>query len=324
MNRDTIPTIRVVAAVLKDAQGRVLVNQRPSGKPMAGYWEFPGGKLESGETPLTALKRELHEELGITVHDARPWIRSSHDYPELRVELAVWQVRRCSGTAQAREHQALAWVKPGELPGWNLLPADDFIVTALRLPPQMLVTPSPGADPPRFLSNLERALEQGVDFVQLRAPEFTLPHYTSLAREVIALCRRQGARIVLNAEPALARELDADGAHLSSARLARITGRPSAQGFLVGASCHDETEIRRALASGLDYVVLGPVSATPAHPQAAILGWDGFARLASLSTLPVYAIGGMRPEHLQKLRDLGAYGIAAMRGLWEDYSSSRS
>ncbi|MGB9429900.1 MAG: Nudix family hydrolase [Gammaproteobacteria bacterium] len=324
MNRDTIPTIQVVAAVLKDAQGRVLINQRPAGKPMAGYWEFPGGKIESGETPLAALRRELHEELGITVHDAQFWIRSSHDYPEQRVELAVWRVRRCSGTAQARENQCFAWVKPGELPGWNLLPADNFIVAALRLPPQMLVTPSPEADQTRFLSNLERVLEQGVEFVQLRAPEFTLSHYTALAREVIARCRQHGAHIVLNSEPELAIALGADGAHLSGARLARITGRPSALGFLVGASCHDQAEMRRALTAGLDYVVLGPLLATPSHPHAAILGWDGFARLASSSTLLVYAIGGMLPEHLQKVRELGGYGIAAMRGLWEGYSSPRS
>ena len=317
-------TVQVVAAVLEDEQGRVLITQRPAGKPLAGYWEFPGGKLEPGEAPLTALKRELHEELGVTVHDARPLIRLNHDYPDRRVELEAWRVIHCSGEAQSREGQSLAWVRPAELPGWNLLPADGPIVTAIRLPPLMLVTPSPGADHGRFLETLERGLERGMDFIQLRAPELTLPHYTSLARAVIALCHRQGARIILNTEPELARELGADGVHLSSARLSRIAGRPLPEDVLVGASCHDETEIHQALVCGLDYILLGPVLPTASHPGSALLGWHGFAELQVACTLPVYAIGGMLPEYLEKVRGFGGHGIAVMRGLWDGYSSSSS
>ncbi len=316
-------TIQVVAAILKDAQGRVLINQRPAGKPWAGYWEFPGGKIEAGETPLAALKRELHEELGLTVHEAESWIHLSHDYPEYRVELDVWRVQHCSGEVQAREHQSLAWVKPDELSGWKLLPADGPIVTAIRLPPWMLVTPSPESDTARFLETLTRSLEQDVEFVQLRAPQLAPRDYTALARSVIALCRRHAARIILNTEPQLAQELNADGVHLSSARLMRIAAKPLPAGFLAGASCHDENEIRRAQACGLDYIILGPVQATFSHPHATILGWDGFARLAAHSTVPVYAIGGMQPGHLEKVQSLGGYGIAAMRGLW-NYSSPAS
>ncbi|HKT31692.1 MAG TPA: Nudix family hydrolase [Gammaproteobacteria bacterium] len=308
--------IQVVAAVLKDGQGRVLVNQRPAGKPWAGYWEFPGGKIEAGETPRTALERELQEELGVKVREARPWLQLSHDYPERRVELDVWRVHGFSGTPHAREGQALARVQPEELDGWRLLPADAPIVTALRLPPQMLVTPSPDTERSRFFDALDKALQRGAEFVQLRAPEIAPPGYAQLAREVIALCRARGVRAVLNAAPELARELAADGVHLSSARLAGISQRPLPKDFLTGASCHDEAEIRRAQALGLDYLVLGPVLRTPSHPQAKVLGWEGFARLAALSPLPVYAIGGMRPEHQKKARALGGHGIAAIRSLW--------
>ncbi|MGH9353864.1 MAG: Nudix family hydrolase [Terriglobia bacterium] len=317
-------TIHVVAVVLKDTAGRVLINQRPAGKPWAGYWEFPGGKIEPGETALAALKRELHEELGATVHDAHPLIRLSHEYPEYRVQLDVWRVQHCSGEVQAREHQSLAWVKPDELSSWNLLPADGPIVTAVRLPPQMLVTPSPESDTARFLETLARNLEHGVECVQLRAPELTLPDYTSLAREVIALCRHHAARVILNAEPQLARELNADGVHLNSARLMQGAVRPLPAGFLAGASCHDENEIRWAQNRGLDYIILGPVRATSSHPQATILGWEGFARLAALSAVPVYAIGGMQPGQLEKVRGLGGHGIAAMRGLWNAYPPASS
>jgi 8-oxo-dGTP diphosphatase len=309
-------TIQVVAAVLKDEAGRVLINQRPSGKPWAGYWEFPGGKIEAGESPRAALARELHEELGLAVHEARPWLQLHHDYPERRVHLDVWRVSRFSGVAQSHEGQTLAWLRPGELGSRELLPADAPIVKALRLPPRMLVTPSPGPDRVRFLNQLGEILQRGLEFVQLRVSEMAPVGYARLAGEVISLCRRQGARVVLNADPEVVRELDADGVHLSSKRLTRIGQRPLPQEFLSGASCHDEAEIRRAEAAGLDYLVLGPVLATPSHPEAKTLGWEGFRRLAALSTLPVYAIGGLSEEQLDKVRELGGYGVAGIRSFW--------
>lgn len=317
-------TIHVVAAVLVDGQSRVLLTQRPVGKPLSGYWEFPGGKLEAGETPLAGLRRELHEELGITVQNARPLIQLSHVYSEVRVQLDVWRVTHYSGEPRACEGQPLAWVKPGELSGWNLLPADGPIITAIRFPPLMLVTPSPEVNREQFLQTLEQALKRGVDFVQLRAPELGLSDYASLARAATALCHRQGVRILLNSKPEMVRDVGADGVHLSNAHLLRMTGRPLPQDFLVGASCHDETGIRLASAYGLDYIILGPVQATPSHPHDAILGWDGFKRLTSCSLLPVYAIGGMLPQSLEQVRKLGGHGIAAMRGLWQTQGSEFS
>jgi 8-oxo-dGTP diphosphatase len=319
-----VQTIRVVAAVLTDAQRRVLIARRPAGKPMAGYWEFPGGKLEAGETPFAGLARELQEELGVRVQHAWPFIRLSHVYPEARVQLDVWRVAAYSGQARAVEGQELAWVKSRDLSGWNLLPADGPIVTAIRLPPSMLVTPSPPAAAQQFLDRLAQLLERGLDFVQLRAHELGMPDYISLARAAVDLCHRQGAGIVLNTQPEVARELGADGVHLSNARLLHLTKRPMPEDFLVGASCHDEAGLLKASACGLDYVILGPVLATPSHPRAAVLGWEGFRRLASNSPLPVYAIGGMSADDVERVRGLGGHGIAAMRGLWADQGSLSS
>lgn len=307
-----------------DEHKRVLISQRPAGKFMAGYWEFPGGKLDAGESSLAGLKRELREELGITVRHARPLIRYTHAYPALRVALDVWRVTRYSGELHAAEGQALAWAKPRDLSSWELLPADAPIVMAIRLPPLMLVTPSPGTDREAFLQSLEQTLRNGVDLVQLRAPDLGYPEYASLARTAIAICHRQGARIVLNTEPDVARDTGADGVHLSNARLSCIIGRPLPQEFLVGASCHDDVGVRMASANRLDYILLGPVLATPSHAQAEPLGWDGFKRMAASSALPVYAIGGMLPEYLGQTRDLGGHGIAAMRGLWQVQGSGSS
>ncbi len=310
-------TVPVVAAVLKDVQGRVLVTQRPAGKPLAGYWEFPGGKLESGEPPFAALQRELREELGLDVQQARPLLQLSHDYAERRVELAVWRVTRWQGAPCARESQAIAWVKPDELSRWRLLPADTPVVQRLRLPPCMLVTPSP-EDGSGFLMTLERRLAEGREFVQFRAPALPERQYGIVARKVIRLCREYGARVVLNAEPELARQLGADGAHLSGAKLGKLARRPLPQEFLVGASCHEATDIRRAAQRSLDYVVLGAVRPSASHPGREPLGWETFAELAAGSSVPVYAIGGLAPAELETVRTHGGYGLAAMRALWQE------
>ncbi len=309
-------TISVVAAVLKDAQGRVLVTQRPAGKPLAGYWEFPGGKIESGEQPFAALQRELQEELGLDVQQARPLLQLSHEYAEQRVELDIWRVTRWSGVPCAHESQAIAWVKPDELSRRRLLPADTPVVQRLRLPPCMLVTPSP-EDETGFLMTLERRLAEGREFVQFRGPALPERQYGVIAREVIRLCREYGARVVLNAEPELARQLGADGAHLSRARLGTLARRPLSQEFLIGASCHEAADIRRAVQQSLDYVVLGAVRPTASHPGRKPLGWETFAELAAESSVPVYAIGGLTPAELDTVRAQGGYGLAAMRALWQ-------
>lgn len=309
-------TIPVVAAVLKDAQGRVLVTQRPAGKPLAGYWEFPGGKIESGEQPFAALQRELQEELGLDVQQARPLLQLSHEYAERRVELDIWRVTRWHGVPCAHESQAIAWVKPDELSRRRLLPADTPVVQRLCLPPYMLVTPSPEGET-GFLMTLERRLAEGREFVQFRGPELPERQYGMIAMEVIRLCREYGARVVLNAEPELARQLGADGAHLNRARLGTLARRPLPQEFLVGASCHEAADIHRAVQQSLDYVVLGAVRPTASHPGRKPLGWQTFAELAAESSVPVYAIGGLTPAELDTVRAQGGYGLAATRALWQ-------
>ena len=126
-----ISNINVVAAVLRDASGRVLVSLRPAGKPQAGYWEFPGGKLTPGESAVDGLKRELHEELGIDVQRCNEWLKLEHDYPDRHVSLAVWKVSRYAGTVAAQEAQELRWVTRAELQQLQLLPADWPIVEQL-------------------------------------------------------------------------------------------------------------------------------------------------------------------------------------------------
>ena len=134
----SLPAIKVVAAAVMDAQGRVLIAERPAGKHLAGRWEFPGGKLERGEERRAGLARELREELGIVINGTpRPLIRLEHSYPDKHVHLDIFVVRQFQGDAQGREGQALRWVSQDELEGVELLPADGPIVAALRLPERL-------------------------------------------------------------------------------------------------------------------------------------------------------------------------------------------
>ncbi len=126
----SVARLHVVAAVLQDAE-RYFVHRRQPGKHMAGYWEFPGGKLESGETPWQALVRELHEELGVSAHEGRPLVRLSHSYPEHTVELDVWLVTAWQGSLTAREQQLVSWSTLEELARMPLLPADVPVLKVL-------------------------------------------------------------------------------------------------------------------------------------------------------------------------------------------------
>jgi 8-oxo-dGTP diphosphatase len=124
--------IEVVAGALYDADGRVLIAQRPAGKPLAGRWEFPGGKLDPGEEPFAGLVRELREELGIEVRAGERLIRYSHEYPGRTVWLDMWVVTDWAGVVHGHDGQALNWVEPARLQEHDLLEADRPIVEALQ------------------------------------------------------------------------------------------------------------------------------------------------------------------------------------------------
>lgn len=308
--------IQVAAGAIADARGRILITKRPDGVHQGGLWEFPGGKLEPGEAPRAALARELREELGIEVLAAGPLIRIHHDYGDRHVLLAVYRVTAFAGEPQGREGQPLAWVDPWAMDPDAFPAADRPVILALRLPPLYLITGEDPRDPERFLERLSHALAAGVRLVQLRAHGLDDEAYADLARAAYPVCKIHGARLLLNRDPALVRELPGHGLHLTAARLADLERRPLGTDRLVGASCHHAGELARAAALGLDYALLSPVQATASHPDARPLGWDAFAELTDEAAIPVYALGGLAPSDLDLAVTHGAQGVAAIRGLW--------
>jgi len=309
--------VEVAAAVLLTADGsEFLLAQRPPGKVYAGYWEFPGGKVEPGEMVRAALVRELHEELGITVTACAPWLTRVFTYPHATVRLNFWRVTGWDGeigSVTPLEHSAVDWLACGEpAKVAPILPANAPILKALALPTRMAITMAEIEGTERQLERLEEALANGLRLVQVRERSWPAANRLWFAEAVTRVAHDHGALVLINNDADIARTVGADGLHLPAAALATCTQRPDFA--WVGASCHSAAEIVRAGELGLDYALLGPVLPTPTHPEAAGLGWSRFADLIAGTAIPVFALGGMKNDLLADAQGIGAHGIALMRG----------
>lgn len=308
-----VPLIDVACGVLIDGDGRLLIAQRPVGKIAAGKWEFPGGKIEPGETVLQALTRELNEELGITVRRARPLLRFRHDYRDRHVLLDTWCVDDWNGEPVSREGQDFAWLAADDLATLDVLPTVAPIVTALRLPQHYVFTP-PEATLVDLLMRLT-ALPRGA-LLRLRLPTLSSREYLALATHLLPAAHAAGLKLILDREPAMVDAIGADGWHATSAALARYGARPVDPARWFGASVHDAAQLRAAQIVGADFAVLGPVFETKTHPGAPGLGWSGFSERRGVIGLPVYALGGLAQGDLFEARRHGAQGIAAISAYW--------
>ena len=315
----TVPTVHVAAGVLVDSQGNVLLARRAADSHQGGLWEFPGGKLESGEQVQQALFRELQEELGIQVREARPLIRVPHRYADRTVILDTWRVTEWDNQPEGREGQPLVWVPSGQLPNWPMPAADRPILRALSLPDRYLITPPVCENQTGFLLQLRQALETGISLVQFRVFGLRKTQLENLAIKARMLCDEYDARMLLNGPVELARKTGAHGLHLDRRRLSVLNDRREYEGLLLAASCHDAGELRLAQSAGVDFAVLSPVLPTRSHPDAEALGWEGFGELCRDISIPVYALGGMTPDLLEQSWRQGAQGIAAIRGLWPSF-----
>ena len=313
MNADRY--IHVVAGVIRDARGRILLARRTEGRDLSGAWEFPGGKVEPGETPEAALARELREELGIDAVAGAAVIEVPQRYPHKRLRLDVREIASWSGTPRGLDGQALAWVPPHKLVEYPMPPADRPVVAALLHPAEVLVTPVPGADDVAWLRSLRASIEAGVRRVQLRGPGIDPSRWRALVADAAALCRESGVEALVNGDAALAREHGL-GLHLRAHQLHAFDAGMRVPGTPLAASCHDVADLQRATTLGCDFVVLGAVNPTPSHPGIAGMGWNGFATLREDCDLPIYAIGGLARGDVATARAHGAQGIAAIRGLW--------
>lgn len=348
--------IHVIAAVIRDAQHRILIAKRPEHAHQGGLWEFPGGKLEDGEARLDGLARELHEELGIRVTEARPLLDIRHDYPDKSVRLDVWLVTGFEGQAHGAEGQPVRWVTAAELDEHEFPAANGPIVRAAQLPERYLVTPDMN-DEQALFAGLQRAREAGIRLVQLRQTGLSGQAYQSLvgrvlgefgsdfqwlvkgdeapawpgvgwhltSRQLRAMWERRLAQPdAVNAEGVGSAgaghrggaPLPQDGLEAGQAAVGAAPRRDDTAPRLLAASCHDAEELAMAAELGVDFVTLSPVNPTPSHPDAACLGWERAGELIDSVNMPVYLLGGMSPADLSQAFEIGAQGIAGISQLW--------
>jgi 8-oxo-dGTP diphosphatase len=296
--------IEVAAAVIQRPDGAFLLAQRPAGKVYAGYWEFPGGKIESGEPPDKALARELHEELGIDIGPAYPWITRVYTYPHGTVRLQFFKVFVWESEPHPREDQAIAWQTPAAPMVAPMLPANAPVLASLALPTEYAVTNAGQYGIADMLSRLERRLQQGLKLLQIREPGLDPSQRKLFSEQAIGLAHRHACK-VLTKSPFPG----ADGIHFSATDLMRLKEKPKE--CLAAASCHTREELERAMVLELDFAVLGAVK-----EKSPALGWKRFAELARGATIPVYAIGGLTRADLEDAWRAGAHGVAMIRGAW--------
>lgn len=307
--------VHVAAAVITRPDGSFLVGQRAADTFYPGYWEFPGGKVEAGETPRDALIRELHEELDMEVLEAWPWLTREHVYEHAHVNLHFFEVPAWRGEIHDRVHAALSWQQAATMDVEPMLPANGPIIKALRLPRRMGITQAAEIGIDTQLARLDHALAGGLRLVQIREPGLSPPDREAFARAVLARTRAAGAIALINDDVDLTTRLGADGVHLPARRLTELNTRPDLE--WVGASCHTRDELEQAAALGLDYAVLGAVKPTASHPERDGLGWAGFADRIHTLPLPVLALGGLKPDDLDTAKAHGAHGVAGIRSFWQ-------
>ncbi|WP_342028514.1 Nudix family hydrolase [Nitrosomonas aestuarii] len=312
---DASTVVAVAAAVITQPDGNFLLTCRPEGKPYAGYWEFPGGKVEAEETPLQALGRELQEELGIQIQKADPWITRIFNYSHATVCLHFFRITQWYGKPWGREGQQLSWQSSVNITVSPILPANAPVFRALSLPSVYAITHASQQGVEASLQQIEQAFRNGLRLIQVREKEMDEKALRLFSEKVVWLAHDFDARVLLNSNMVLSRQLGADGVHLTGPQLMTLPERPDQEYGWCGASCHNVEELDQAEKLGLDFVVLGPVLPTLSHPGIKPLGWQKFAALIRHYPLPVYALGGLKLDDLVVAQELGAHGVAMMRGI---------
>lgn len=337
------PVHVAVAVIVRD--GRVLLSKRAEHVHQGSLWEFPGGKVESGETALEALSREIKEELGLDIISSQPLIKIVHHYADKTVLLETYLVTEFAGIEYAQssqssaqqqtglEGQAVVWTTIEQLGQYQFPAANKPIISALTLPDRYYI--SPDCQPEAMDAFIEQFIavsNQGL--VQLRLPSLRVfpQQLKRIILRVNEIAQVKQIRLMLNSSlyfeytDQLQTEWSdlLSGIHLTSCHLHELHGSDFIQQYrqqwpqnLIAASCHNQQDIEVANRLALDFVVLSPVQKTTSHPEQAAMGWRQFNALTALAKMPVFALGGMRLDDIPVAQNNGAQGIAAIRSLWQ-------
>lgn len=333
----------VAVAIVFNDKGQFLLGQRPSGKPYEGYWEFPGGKLEVGETVWQALCRELDEELGIQPQAGTPWVTRVFTYPHATVRLHFWRVTAWQGQPHGREGQAFAWanidpraLNPLAALPQPLLPASLPVLRWLSLPDYVVLSHASEMGATQFVQAFTVAAQaQQIPWLLLREPSLSQQEVAGLYATLLPLCAQYAVRLSVSsrhknmnracAEVTHIHYTEQDSAQLPDAVNAtqathadiQTSGQPLAPWY--GASCHNAAGLAALANTSADYAFLGSVLPTASHPGQPALGWVAWQTAIQATPVPTYAIGGLSRADIPTAQAAGGQGVALQRGFWETY-----
>ncbi len=304
-----------VGVIFNNNHSAVLISKRGSHQHLAGYWEFPGGKIHKGETIEAALQRELQEELGIVVEESSPLLQIQHTYADKKVLLDIHIITRFQGEPEGCEQQEIQWVPRHDLKQIKFPEANQRIVTRLLLPDVCIISQPKTID----LGLVKRLIEVSNSpvMLQLRFDDMEASQLNKIAQHIQLLNSNKQIQLVLNGQAADIDRHCVDGLHLKASRLFDYSERPVSNDYILGASCHNINELTQAQRLEVDYVFLSPVQATTTHPDVLPIGWQAFHKLSESTPLPVYALGGLKVSDLETARRFGAHGVAMITGFWD-------
>ena len=304
-----VETIKAVVGVLYNDKQQILIAKRQAHQFMGGFWELPGGKIETGESDEAAIIRELHEELGVVVTDLSIHQTMIYQYPDRVVELSIYNINRYQGSPKGIESQTIAWVDIKNLSQYKLLPTMKAFISSITLPDRYWITPSSNHQSKAWTRKFDEKLKQGVQLIQLRSK---VDINSNFIAELYNKCKQNSTKLLLNIPNKTFNEPYCDGWHLTTNEMLEIKDRPCADNQLLGVSTHDLTEALQAQEMGADFVVISPVQATQTHPDTVPIGWEVSGEVVKKLNIPVYFLGGMSLNDLNKTLKLGAQGIAGV------------
>ena len=311
----SVLAVHVAVGVVFNSRGEVLIALRNKGQHQGGLWEFPGGKVEKGETVQQALVRELKEEVGIVAHHLEPLIGIPHSYTDKKVFLDVWTVGDFEGEVVGREGQEVCWVALKNLGDFQFPVANKPIILALQLPSIASIT-GVFNDENDLILKVSSAISKGAGLICYRPTGNSNVCHDLILNKLTALCAAKCVWLTVNSSISTNYDVTR-GLHLQSSELMRLKARPVSLNTLLGASCHSKEELDQAHRVGVDYIMLSPVQQTSSHPSSLPMGWQTFAELVIESSIPIFALGGLGPEDVDTARANGAQGIAAISKLWD-------
>lgn len=327
--RNMPETLHVAVGVIRNSHDEILIAKRNSRQHQGGKWEFPGGKVEAGESVSAALARELEEELGISVQNDQPLCQIHHHYPDRHVFLDVREVTAFTGTPKGLEGQPLRWQVPETMDPAIFPAANLKIVSAVRLPRHIAIMNDSITSDQNWpaISATFTSLPTS-SWVRLRLMNGSdLTEYIAKVKACLSAPDRRSAILIdLDSELRVVQEMEALreeaqalklpgwGYYANRHALARLPDQPDnlLKNKIVGASCHNHEEYQMAVKKEVDFIIASPVHKSSSHPENDGMGWRDFSKLAKQGQLPCFAMGGLNQSDFDQARLAGAYGIAGI------------